>query len=527
MSEDSKGNSVGTVPASPSVKRDETSETIETHETLHTTHTTHTTHTKAAAAGLSKKQAVQLAWKRGKLRYKLDPGQRTIYDAVKKGKSQKFYVNLPRRRGKSFLLCNMAIEYAIANPGWEIKYAAPTAKAVKKIIRPLFKKILRDCPADMRPKWMALDGEFVFPNGSIITVAGCDNQNYETLRGTEAHLCIVDEAGFVDELAYIVNDVLTPMTLETGGNIIIASTPPRSPAHEAVKIAESCIESGTYFHQTIYDNPRLTPAMIEGFIRKQAGMMNIEDFKKTATFRREYMAEFVVDLNFAVVPEWADMGKSLVREEVRPTYFDSYVSLDIGWRDGMGILYGYWDFRNAWLVIEDEDLLFKSTTSTVADAIRTKEDALWKEQASQRGFAFPYLRIADNDLLTIHDLASTHGLAFVPTAKDDKELQVNNLRDWVRAQKIVVNPRCRRLIHQLETTIWNAQRTTYERNTDGHGDLVDALVYLVRNVRRTRNPYPAVTGPSFDEMWTQEYFNHKASNGNAILKIFGKTKAKS
>ena len=105
----------------------------------------------------------------------------------------------------------------------------------------------------------------------------------------------------------------------------------------------------------------------------------------------------------------------------------------------------------------------------------------------------PYLRIADNNLQTIADI-NRHGLTFIPTKKDDKELQVNNLREWIRGYKIFIHPRCRRLISQLGSTVWNKQRTSYERNSEGHGDLLDALVYLVRNVRRDRNPFPADHG---------------------------------
>jgi len=113
----------------------------------------------------------------------------------------------------------------------------------------------------------------------------------------------------------------------------------------------------------------------------------------------------------------------------------------------------------------------------------------------------PYLRISDNNLQTIADI-NQHGLTFVPTRKDDKELQVNNLREWVRGYKIFIHPRCRRLIAQLASTVWNKNRTSYERNTEGHGDLLDSLVYLVRNVRRDRDPRPAGYGiPVGPEYW--------------------------
>lgn len=45
---------------------------------------------------------------------------------------------------------------------------------------------------------------------------------------------------------------------------------------------------------------------------------------------------------------------------------DRYVSIDIGWRDGMGVLFAYWDYRRAVLIIQDEMLMFKKTSKEVA-----------------------------------------------------------------------------------------------------------------------------------------------------------------
>ena len=39
---------------------------------------------------------------------------------------------------------------------------------------------------------------------------------------------------------------------------------------------------------------------------------------------------------------------------MRIAYFDSYVSIDPGFKDRTGILYGYWDFTAAKLIIQDE-----------------------------------------------------------------------------------------------------------------------------------------------------------------------------
>lgn len=436
------------------------------------------------------------AWRRGLLRWKLDSNQQKIYDIIKKQTGGSFYLNKARRIGGSYFLAVLAIEVCLQKPDAQVKYAAPTAKAVRKIITPNIKKILRDCPKELRPKFSLIEGEWQFPNGSSLAIAGCDNQQYENLRGTEADFICLDEVGFMDELDYILNDVLMPQVQDTNGLIVLTSTPPRSPAHEAFKIAMAHKESGRYHLSTVWDNPRRTPEQHTKFFTQMAESkgVSIDEFYASTTFRREYLGEFISDEERSVIPEWSQVIERHITDKARnlnrPEYCDKYISMDVGWRDGTGVLFAYWDFRNARLVVEDEILTFKKTSDENADIIYSKKLELWGDEK-------PYLCISDNDLQTIADInthSSRKGITFIPTRKDDKELQVNNLREWIKSYKIYIHPRCRRLLTQLGSTVWNKQRTSYERNTEGHGDLLDALVYLVRNVRRDRNPYPADYG---------------------------------
>lgn len=432
------------------------------------------------------KHIISQAWSRGLLRWKLDSNQQKVYDQIKAMGSGSFYFNKPRRIGGSYLECLMALEVCLSKPGAQVKYAAPTAKAVRKIITPNIRKIIEDCPKELAPRWSTMEQDWIFPNGSVLSVAGCDNGQYENLRGTEADAVFLDEVGFIDELKYVLSDVLMPQIQDTNGFIVLCSTPPRSPAHESFGIAMSHKETGNYFHCTVWDNPRRTKEQHNQFFKKMAEAQGIgvDEFFASTTFRREYLGEFVTDEERSVVPEWNQaLEKHVTQHLHKPTHSDKYVSIDPGWKDGMAAVFGYWNFRRAALVIEDEYLSFRKTAKEVAEAIKTKEFELWGNQK-------PYLRVCDNDLQFIADLNSTGDIIVVPTKKDDKELQINNLREWLRARKIFINPRCKRLLTQLASTVWNKQRTSYERNADGHGDLLDALVYLVRNVRREKNPYP-------------------------------------
>lgn len=462
---------------------------------------------------------IDAAWRKGTLRWKLDSNQLAIYDKIRDGKGASFYLNKARRIGGSYLLCLLAVEMCIKKHGAKVKYAAPTAKAVRKIITPNIRKIISDCPPEWKPKFSLIEGEWKFPNESELTIAGCDNQNFENLRGTEADLILIDECGFMDDLEYIIYDVLMPQVQDTKGKIVLCSTPPRSPAHEAVKIALQHKASGNYHHSVVWDNPRHSRDQHIAFFQKIANGRPLPEFFQTVTFKREYLAEFIPDAETAAIPEWDnEKEQQLVRDVERPPFFDAYVGFDLGWRDGMAAVFGYWDYRKAKLVIEDEYLCFpqreRKTADQIAPDILAIEAGLW-------GRKRPHLRVADNDMLMINELRA-RGLVFVPTAKDDKEFQVNAVRELIKRDKIIVSPKCKRLISQLSSTTWNKQRTQFDRNSEGHGDLLDALIYMVRNIMRNKDPYPANYG---DESNPYDFFdrnlNTRSKSDQNIIEFFG------
>ena len=54
-----------------------------------------------------------------------------------------------------------------------------------------------------------------------------------------------------------------------------------------------------------------------------------------------------------------------------------------------------------------------------------------------------------------------------------------------------VHPRCKRLIAQLDGTLWNEKRTAWVRTALDHGDLLDCAIYISRNVAWHRDCRPA------------------------------------
>lgn len=470
-------------------------------------------------------------WEVGRLRYKLREHQETLHAFISdwRGDEARKVVKCARRFGKSFGLCLYATEFALRNPGCQIRFAAPTEKALRKIVRPNMRVILSDCPEHLRPRWNTQDSCYVFPNGSEWHLAGTDKDNVEKLRGTGTDLAIIDEAGFHDDLEYVVDDVLTPQLLDNGGRLVMISTPPRSPAHPfAARFCPEAAAEESLFVRTIRDNTHLKPHEVERYVKALGGWDSL------AT-RRELLCEDVIDEESAVVPEFNAHEAAIVQEPQVPTHFYPLVAMDVGFADWHAILFGFWDFLAAKLVVQDEVFLRRARTDEIAAAILAKEAELWPWAARElkrddasglydfepwRTDRLATLRFSDVDLRLIRDLDEIHGLKFAPTAKDDREAQINELRMFVKAERIVIAPRCKMLIRHLKTATWNKARTDFERTkADGHFDGVPAIVYKLRNAPRAKNPFPPkVHGP---DVMVRNKAEAMSATARTLISAFG------
>jgi hypothetical protein len=325
---------------------------------------------------------------------------------------------------------------------------------------------------------------------------------YLTADGLVTHnsadLCIVDEAGFCDDLKYIVSSILIPTTTTTRGKIILSSTPPKHFTHEFVDYIQSSKIAGNYVMKTIYDGigPRLPLDEIEK-IKEELGGENSPDFQ------REYLCSLQRDEESTVVPEFtAELQGQIVKDWPRPPHYDIYVAGDIGFKDFTVFLFAYYDFKMGKIIIEDELVMNgkSMTTDALADAIKKKEklnftNNITKEQQK------PYLRVSDNNLILINDLQVLHGLTINPTAKDDSVAALNNMKILLRQERVIINPRCKTLINHLEFATWNKNQTSYARFEGHHYDAVDAIKYLCRAVQQNKNPYPANWGNGAGDSW--------------------------
>lgn len=468
---------------------------------------------------LTAKDAVRELWARGRLEWKLHPVQKQMLASFLSQNTEITTIACSRRLGKSYLLCLLAAEKCIQTPNAIVKYVCPRKNMVKTILQPIMQEIFKDCPAEMKPDFKYNDYMYVFPNGSQIQMAGTDNGHHENLRGGKSDLWIVDEAGFCDELKYVVNTILAPTADTTGGRGIIASTPSKTTDHDFIEFFLKPAEfKGELIKYTIYDNPLITQDKVQEIIDRYPLK------EKDPEFRREYLCEVINGGELSIIPEFTEeIQAEVVKELQRPPFYDAYVSMDIGARDLTVVLFGYYDFKNGVIVIEDE--ISQDGMTMLLDVfsrdIKKKEEGLWTNPMSGE-FHPPYLRVADNNnLIMLNQLTFQYNLQFIPTAKDNKDAAIATLRVKMANKQIFIHPRCKTLIYHLRNGSWTKNKKEFARSPDaGHYDAIDSLIYFVRNVQEHKNPYPAGYGFSSNDYYSVSGPKELNKNQQAWLNMF-------
>lgn len=443
------------------------------------------------------REARDRLWEMGILHWKLDPTQKKLYDFYHGNTNKTVVVNASRRLGKSFFLIILALEQCIQKPKSIVKLIQPETGMIRKNLNPDFETMLEDCPLDLRPTFNKQDNMWIFPNGSKIHLAGTDNGNYDKLRGSNTHLALVDEAGFCTDLKHIINSILIPLTTLTKGRIVLSSTTPPDPDHEFNEYMDFAEIENNLIRKTIFDAiedhkneamPRITNEIVGDILQGYPGGVN------NPAFQTEYLCKRVYNSTDAVLPEFTEeIQKDTIISRPKPLFCDQYVAMDIGFIDLTVVLFAYWDYDHQVLVIEDEIVVDgpTSTTTILANRIKEKEKQLWTNPIT-REFQEPHIRVSDNNLIVINDLQMDHNLFFMPTEKHDKLTYISQLRTMIENRQIMINPRCKTLISHMKSATWDKSKKDFKRSPDnGHYDAVAALLYLSRNIDRTRNPYPA------------------------------------
>jgi hypothetical protein len=389
-----------------------------------------------------------------------------------------------RRCRKSTLLLILHAETCIRKPGIQTAYVAPVEKGLADYIAPIIATVFDDCPDVLLPTFREKDNDLLFPNGSRIVFNGCNMRQYRYMRGQKLALATVDEMAEVDDLESAVDDVLFPAVWDSHGEMVLSGTPPviPSPDNPVMRYVATAKLNDSYFHATVYDAGYTEEEIAEAM--REVGI----DGKDSARFRREFMAEFVRDESAVIVPEFIE--GSHVKSVEKPVYYDLLYKgsgSDLGVADKTVEIFGYYDFPRATAVIEKEMFLEGIEVRTdlfAAKHLQCVKELGWKDRATYW---------SDNsNLMLLNDLSHLHQIYISATDKEDKAQWLNLLRIMFKQGRIIVDPSCKLLIATLNGAFWkDDKKLDYGRSKAlGHMDALDALIYFIRNLNMSTNPFP-------------------------------------
>jgi hypothetical protein len=490
-----------------------------------------------------KREARRKLWQIGHLEWKFEkyPWARQMYDWTRArwGASPFLFWFVHRRGAKSTTGLVIALEECLRTPNTRCAVICKTKEQAQEICDLSMDQLLEDCPQAVMPEKVKNDYTYYFRhNGSRIVILPLDGKHSLKARGRKFRFILITEAGFIERVDKILRASILPamndVLGETVGTVVLESTPPEEPGHPMQEmVAEAEIDDRLFF-LPLSQNRHASPAFVEKARKDSGGVDSID-------YRREYELEFVVDDDRTAVPEATldrlfkgsfclvnpektlrapcdstgklikqheedaddlpknlDMGgwtvervhPPIVREVVYPVECDHYESLDPGGSDLTGWLGSTYLFEQDLVYVEDEITFLNMTTDDFAAKVRKHELALWGQ--SPRGRV---RRFADNsNKRLLYDLNVKHKLLFTATAKDNKDAQINAVRVMFRDGRIAIHPRCTKLIKTLRLAK-RAKETKrgFERAAEiGHADLLDCLLYKIRNVNRRALP-PAPT----------------------------------
>lgn len=318
----------------------------------------------------------------------------------------------------------------------------------------------------------------------------------------------------VKDFAYLWKRILMPQLQNKPGfkkkgflgKCIVGTTPVEDPNHYSNEMAATKeIEDGgaNYFHAEIYDRDDIKEEEVKSIEKACGGADSLE-------FILEYRAKRIVDPTVTVVAEYHDLKKEIIVENYeRPRFYDAYTIGDLGFqRDLTFILFGFYHFDKACLIIEDEICEPNIKTKDLADLIAKKERALaYSKYLYKRKLETPERTIQDINEYDSYKLAlpKFHGenvglFSQIKTPTGSVQARLNQLKTWIKEGRIKIKSNCTNLQSHLKNGVWNKNKTDLKRVKGyGHFDGIPALYYLVDEIDQLHNPSPAFYGLSKED----------------------------
>jgi phage terminase large subunit len=350
-----------------------------------------------------------------------------------------------RRFGKSILADLVILKWGLNDIGlyWIV---SPTYKQSKQIH---WRQLQQIIPQDWILKKNEVELSITLRNGAIIELKGAENP--DALRGVKLKGLVIDEIASIHNWSWLWAEVLRPTLTDYQSPVLFISTP--KGYNHFFDLYQKGLQGGEYksWKFTSYDNP---------YIKKE----EIDAAKKDLTidqFSQEYMAEFT-------------RFRGLIYREFNPDehvrYFDHtfnehadyYTGIDFAVR-GFTASLAVKIKEDGVMYILDEYKEEENTAKRHSEAIKTmlklyadfdKYQVCYGDPA---GFAKNQQK---GDMLW--SLADEYLEDGFPLVKANNEVVagINFVRQMFANNKIIIHPRCNKLVQELQDYQWKEQPTS-------------------------------------------------------------------
>ena len=428
------------------------------------------------------KQASEKLLQRGYVRHLFVGNQRKVYDLWHELPNKgELGVTLARKSGKTFISMLLAFEFCWQNPTKIVRYVAPTLKAARDIVIPIYNEFRQFIPKSLMPKLLKQELKLVFPNNAMICLGGALPENVESNRGSICDILILDEVAFFsakeNNFEYLLMSVLFPqLTVSEIAKVLYITTPAKNISHPFPQtIVPKLIAKGDYYTYTIFENDLLSDSDRQLIIERYGGI-NSKDFQ------REYMCVPVSDSSLLCTPEFNEQLHTY--EQYETTYkFQCYVAVDTGLTDLTVCIWGFFDYIERKLVVIGEKSLIRPTIPEIAELIKYGQ-----EQVKPHMFDATHITTTvDAFPIVANTLRVEHSLVFHNPIKRRVVDTIALTRKWLVDDKIRVHKSCKQLSYDLTNSVWEESDNVednrqIERNNQGHSDALMCLAYMVRSV---------------------------------------------
>jgi hypothetical protein len=348
-------------------------------------------------------------------------------------------------------------------------YIALTRESAERIIWHQMKEINKKFTLNIQFKEASLTA--VFPNGSMIKLAGANNLNVsETLRGSPWSLVVFDEAAsYREHLEMLVKEIVTPALVDRDGTCVLIGSPSDNFVHYFYKCAHS--RAWSKHHWTFLQNPHLPNA--KNWLQSYLTDNNLTE--DCAYVQREYFGQFVRDNDKAVykyTSRNAYIGKCPLHE---PIYI---IGVDLGFVDCNAITVGAFNPKESnvlYCVYQ-----FKKSKQSVTELGEMISDLVVQ-------FA-PMAVVADAGGLgkaIVEELNLRFALNIEPANKTEKRAYIDLVNADLQNEKIMI---CRDLDSPIDATpieiemmnlMWKDE-SRKEEHPGQPNHLVDSFLYLCK-----------------------------------------------